>query len=435
MRKDPMGLGLAALNRLAGSDVIDRIGIRRLTERTVYQGSRTGFSVAGATTRTFTRPLKELTSRSVHPQRTAASGRFDLTPSEDQQMIVDLVSEFGSQVLAPAAQTADDDDRIDAAVLDQSSQLGLNLLNIPESLGGLSEQRSAVTGVLVAEAMAKADMGQAVACLASPAVATAISLWGDTEQQQTYLQPFTTDHVPAASLILAEPQPLYDPFAPETTAVHASGGYRLNGIKSGAVRAGDAELFVVSARLDNETRLFIIEADTPGLSVAADPGMGLRAAGMSQLRLDDVVVPEANLLGNSTDHAECVRLSRLAWSALAAGTGKAVLDYVSEYVTSREAFGEPIAYRQSVAFMVANIGIELEGLRLMTYKAAARADQGADIAREAGLARRLASQYGMQIGTDGVQLLGGHGFVKEHPVERWYRDLRATGLMEGAILV
>src|SRR5690625_6117468 len=102
MRKDPMGLGLAALNRLAGSDVIDRIGIRRLTERTVYQGSRTGFSVAGATTRTFTRPLKELTSRSVHPQRTAASGRFDLTPRSEQQMIVDLVSQFGSQVLAPA---------------------------------------------------------------------------------------------------------------------------------------------------------------------------------------------------------------------------------------------------------------------------------------------------------------------------------------------
>src|SRR5699024_10362958 len=156
MRTDPMGLGLAALTRRAGADVIDRIGIRRLTARTVYQGSRTGFSVVGAPTRTFTRPLKELTSRSVHPQRTAASGRFDLTPREDQQMIVDLVSQFGSQMLAPAAQSADDDDRIDPAVLDQSSELGLNLLNIPESLGGLSEQRSAVTGVLVAEAMAQA---------------------------------------------------------------------------------------------------------------------------------------------------------------------------------------------------------------------------------------------------------------------------------------
>ncbi|MCW2801710.1 MAG: butyryl-CoA dehydrogenase, partial [Aeromicrobium sp.] len=109
--------------------------------------------------------------------------------------------------------------------------------------------------------------------------------------------------------------------------------------------------------------------------------------------------------------------------------------YVSEYVKTREAFGEPISHRQAVAFMVANIAIELEGMRLTTLKAASRAEQGMDFAREVALARRLAGEYGMKIGTDGVQLLGGHGFVKEHPVERWYRDLRAIGLMEGAVLV
>ncbi|HYJ66703.1 MAG TPA: acyl-CoA dehydrogenase family protein, partial [Nocardioidaceae bacterium] len=104
-------------------------------------------------------------------------------------------------------------------------------------------------------------------------------------------------------------------------------------------------------------------------------------------------------------------------------------------VKERQAFGEPIAHRQSVAFMVANIGIELEGMRLATYRAAARAEQGKDYAREVGLARRLCTEHGMRIGTDGVQLLGGHGFVKEHPVERWYRDLRAIGVMEGGLLV
>jgi alkylation response protein AidB-like acyl-CoA dehydrogenase len=108
---------------------------------------------------------------------------------------------------------------------------------------------------------------------------------------------------------------------------------------------------------------------------------------------------------------------------------------VIPYVNEREAFGEPISHRQSVAFMVANIGIELEGMRLVTYRAAARAEQGKGYAREVALARRLCTERGMQIGTDGVQLLGGHGFVKEHPVERWYRDLRAIGLMEGGVLV
>ena len=138
---------------------------------------------------------------------------------------------------------------------------------------------------------------------------------------------------------------------------------------------------------------------------------------------------------DGTTYAECVRLSRLAWCALAVGTGQAVLDYVTPYVKEREAFGEPIAHRQSVAFMVANIAIELQAMRLLTYKAAGRAAAGKDFAREVALARKLCAEKGMQIGLDGVQLLGGHGFVKEHPVERWYRDLRAIGVMEGSVLV
>jgi alkylation response protein AidB-like acyl-CoA dehydrogenase len=112
-----------------------------------------------------------------------------------------------------------------------------------------------------------------------------------------------------------------------------------------------------------------------------------------------------------------------------------VLDYVVPYVNERVAFGEPVSNRQGVAFPVANIAIELEGMRLATYRAVARADQGKPFAREAALARRLCAERGMAIGSDGVGLLGGHGYVTEHPVERWYRDLRAAGLMEGAVLV
>ena len=172
-------------------------------------------------------------------------------------------------------------------------------------------------------------------------------------------------------------------------------------------------------------------------AVEADPSMGVRAASLTTLRLDGIQVPESAVLGatDGTTYAECVRLSRLAWCALAVGTGQAVLDYVTPYVKEREAFGEPIAHRQSVAFMVADMATELQAMRLLTYKAAARAAAGKDFAREVALARRLCSEKAMRIGLDGVQLLGGHGFVKEHPVERWYRDLRAIGVMEGAVLV
>jgi alkylation response protein AidB-like acyl-CoA dehydrogenase len=139
--------------------------------------------------------------------------------------------------------------------------------------------------------------------------------------------------------------------------------------------------------------------------------------------------------GDLEVYRECVALSRLAWCAVAVGTGQAVLDYVIEYVKDRKAFGEPISHRQAVAFAVSNIAIELDGLRLATYRAAARVDQGLPFAREVALARRLCADRGMWIGSEGVQLLGGHGFVKEHPVERWYRDLRAAGMIEGGLLV
>jgi alkylation response protein AidB-like acyl-CoA dehydrogenase len=134
-------------------------------------------------------------------------------------------------------------------------------------------------------------------------------------------------------------------------------------------------------------------------------------------------------------YAECVRLGRIGWCALAVGTAQALLDHVTDYVNQRTAFGEPISHRQAVAFNVADIAIELEGMRLATFRAAGRVDQGHEYAREAATARMLCAAKGMKIGSDGVQLLGGHGYVKEHPVERWYRDLRAAGLMEGGVLV
>ena len=224
---------------------------------------------------------------------------------------------------------------------------------------------------------------------------------------------------------------------PSTTARKTADGYVLDGTKAGVVRGAEAELFVVGASLDGQPVLFLVESSTAGLTVEAEPSMGVRAASLATLRLEGVTVPADAVLGatDGSTYTECVRLSRLAWCALAVGTGQAVLDYVTPYVKTREAFGEPIAHRQSVAFMVANIAIELQAMRLLTYKAAGRAAAGQEFTREVALARKLCAEKGMAIGNDGVQLLGGHGFVKEHPVERWYRDLRAVGIMEGAVLV
>jgi alkylation response protein AidB-like acyl-CoA dehydrogenase len=435
--RDALGLGVAVINRLAGARTLDRFGLRKPTERVVFETTRTGFRTLGAISRGF--PVGGAARRS--PTRLPAAhstGRFDLTPTEDQQMMVGVVSEFAEEVLRPAAADADEACATPAEVLSQSSELGLSLIEVPEDLGGIVTERSTTTGVLVAEAMAHGDMGMAVACLAPSAVSTAVSLWGDEKQQAAYLPAFTGEQVPAAALAVMEPRPLFDPFDLRTKARRVHGGFVLDGVKSLVPRGADSELFVVAADLeDHGPALFVVESDTSGLEVEAEPAMGLRAASMSRLILQGVRLPEAALLGEGgdDDYAECVRLSRLGWCALSLGTAKAVLDYVIPYVNERQAFGEPISHRQSVAFMVANIGIELEGMRLVTYRAASRAEQGKRFARETALARRLCTERGMQIGTDGVQLLGGHGFVKEHPVERWYRDLRSIGLMEGGVLV
>ncbi|MDO9379959.1 MAG: acyl-CoA dehydrogenase family protein [Nocardioidaceae bacterium] len=435
-RRDAMGLGLAAMNKLAGLPVLDRLGLRAVTEQAVYHGAKAGFQTAGAVSRRF--PRRRATGGVVRHSPAQRSGVFDLTPTEDQQMMVDVVGEFAAEVLRPAAEKADDACEAPADLLARTADLGLTLVGVPEDLGGLSAERSATTGVLVGEALAHGDMGLAVACLAPHAVATALASWGTADQQATYLGAFTGEDVPAAALAVAEPHAFFDPFALRTTATRSAAGFRLDGVKAAVVRGPECELFVVAAHLEGSgPALFLLESGTPGIVVEAEPSMGVRAAGLSRLVLDGVEVPWDALLGDgdAAVYADCVRRARIAWCSLALGTGRAVLDYVVPYVKERKAFGEPVAHRQSVAFMVANIGIELEGMRLTTLRAASRADQGLDFARETAVARRLCSEHGMRIGTDGVQLLGGHGFVKEHPVERWYRDLRAIGVMEGGLLV
>lgn len=431
-----MGLGLAALNRVAGWSGLDRLGMRGPTERAVYHGTKAGFRTAAAVGRTFTR--RQPSGPPSRPAAARSSGVFDLRPTEEQQTMVDVVGELAVDVVRPAAADADAASETPAAVLRRADDLGLAVLGLPEDLGGLSPERSATTGVLVGEALAHGDMGIAASCLAPGSVATAIGLWGSSAQQQTYLPEFAADNAPVAALTLAEPQAMPDPFAPQTVAAKVPGGYRLDGTKSAVVRGAQSELFVVGARLDDTgPALFVVEAGTAGLRVDSDPGMGLRAAGLTRLVLDGVTVGDDALLGDGDRqvYADCLRMSRLGWCALSLGTSQAVLDYVTAYVKERKAFGEPVAHRQSVAFMVADSATELEGMRLATYRAAAQADQGLDHRRSTAVARRLCGEYAMRIGTDGVQLLGGHGFVKDHPVERWYRDLRAVAVMEGGVLV
>ncbi len=437
-----MAVGLRAFNRLASNGLIDRFGLRDPAQRVLHSASKATVRTATRAGRTFAATQK--LSKPARQPRTGRSSLFDLTPDDEQQMLRESVRDFALAKLRPAAQQADEACATPNELLEQANELGLTMVGVPEELGGAVAERSAVTTVLMAEALAQGDMGIAVACLAPAAVSTALSLWGDADQQATYLPEFVGENVPAAALALLEPRPLFNPFELQTRARRVGGGFVLDGVKSLVPRAADAELFIVAAELEDEDpatprhpALFIVEPGGTGLAIEPEPGMGIRAAATGRLILEGAKLPAGALLGagNREVMTECIHLARLGWCALAVGTGQAVLDYVIPYVNERKAFGEPISSRQSVAFTVANIAIELDGMRLATYRAASRVDQGLPFAREVALARRLCAERGMAIGSDGVQMLGGHGYVKEHPVERWYRDLRAAGVMEGALVV
>lgn len=430
-------LGLALVTPLVGQEFLDRYKLRDPLNRGLKYGVKQAFSVAGAATRQF----KRVSGSTSGPTRLKTSGSdyFDLTPDDEQKMIVETVNEFAEEVMRPAAREADDSASYPDDLVGKAAEIGITAINVPENFDGIAGHRAAVTNVLVAEALSYGDMGLALPILAPAGVASALTHWGSADQQATYLKEFAGENVPQGCVAIAEPHALFDPTALKTTAVRTPSGYRIDGVKSLVPAAANAEIFIVAAQLNGKPALFIVESSSEGLGVTADPSMGIRAAALGRVTLDGVKVPLSARLGEDDatdqDYSEAIALSRLGWAALAVGTAHAVLDYVVPYVKERHAFGEPIAHRQAVAFMCANMAIEFDGLRLITWRGASRADQGLPFAREAALAKRLGADKGMQIGLDGVQLLGGHGYTKEHPVERWYRDLRAIGVAEGVVLI
>ncbi len=431
-----MGAGLRAFGRVAGSDTLERLGVRPALGRAIRQGSKNGFRTATRAGRTFN-AARQL-GRPERPSAAKPSGLFDLTPDEEQQLFKDSVTAYAAEKVRPAAADADTGCATPAQLIEEADELGINMLAIPETLGGVTLAQPTVTGVLVAEALAHGDLGIAYAILAPGAVASALSHWGNADQQATYLPAYTASNPPAGALAILEPQPLFDAMAPATTARYDGATWLLNGTKTLIARAADCELFIVAAATPEDRRmLFIVESGSPGLSVEPEPAMGLRAATTGRLTLENVRVPGSALIadGDPGIYIECVHRARIAWAALTTGTMQAVQDHVIPYANERTAFGEPISNRQAVAFTISDIAIDTEGLRLATLRAAARADEQTAFARETAIARQLAVMHAPRVGSDGIQLLGGHGYIKEHPVERWYRDLQACGVMEGALLV
>lgn len=206
--------------------------------------------------------------------------------------------------------------------------------------------------------------------------------------------------------------------------------FTLQGEKTLVVLGETADLILVNAEYNGKPDLFIVKRDST-IRFKKSPSMGLKATETVNLIFDNT--PAERLGDDDFNYTEFLDLGNLMWCAMAVGTCEAVKKYCIQYANERTAFGEPISHRQSVAFMIADMAIEIEAMRMLVLNAASLAEAGKSFHREAYLARILCAEKSMKIGTDGVQLLGGHGFTKEHPVERWYRDLRATAILHSGL--
>ncbi len=363
---------------------------------------------------------------------------ISFAPTEDQEVARETMRQFAAQVLRPAARECDEASAISDALLAQTWELGLIATQIPESYGGFGAARSPVTSALVLEELAHGDAALAVAAMAPSLFAYAVLDQGSEEQRQQYLPLFCGERYHAASLAWAEPTPSFDALQPRTKAVRKGKGFVLSGTKCFVPMGDRAAHFLVTARNDDGLDAFLVPRDAPGLSVTApEKNLGLRALPTARLQLDGVEVADSDRLGGAAraDLRRLLNHGRVALGAILNGLSRAVLDYCVPYAKERVAFDEPIAQKQSIAFRLAEMHIENECTRWLVWKAAGQLERGLDATKSAQFAHSYAAEKAMWIADNGVQVLGGHGFIREHPVEMWYRNARTLGVLESAACV
>jgi acyl-CoA dehydrogenase len=369
---------------------------------------------------------------------------IDFELSEEQQMIRDMVGGFARDEIRPAARPADESGAVPPDLIDRIWQLGVVRSVIPEKFGGDGDTRSAVTGAIIAEELGWGDVSIAVHALAPRLFAFPILEMGTEEQRERHLKRFGAQRFVPATAALMEPQFDFDPTALQTTVRRdGSGRLVLNGKKCFVPLAAGADAILVYAALDPNAGLkgvdaFTVGADTPGLKVLErEKNMGFKPLATYEVELKDCAVgPEARLGGEGgVNFSRLMSEARVALGALAVGMGRAALDYARDYAKERKAFGVPIAAKQAIAFMLADMAIEVDASRLLLWEAAWQLDRGQDALEASYLAKNYVAASVLRITDNAVQVLGGHGYIREHPVEMWLRNARGIAALEGVATV
>jgi alkylation response protein AidB-like acyl-CoA dehydrogenase len=348
--------------------------------------------------------------------------------SEEQQIAQSTIREFAQAVLRPVAQRADTDCKIGQKELDAIWSTEIVQAQATE------EGRSPILNALLLEELGAADATLALAVAAPMAFVQAIADQGSEKQRQALLTAFSGPKYQAAAVAVMEPSFRFDASRFDTKADRKGDNYTLNGVKAFVPLASHCSHFLVVAESEGVADAFVVPRQSSGVTVRKPKGtLGLCALELAEVAFEGVSVPSAMRLGehNGCDVQKIIDSARIGLSAISTGLGRSVLDYVIPYTKERVVHGSALARKQAIAFRIADMHIEVEAMRWMSWRAAWEMETAQNATRSAQLAYTYAAEQVMSIADEGVQAFGGHGFVRAHPIEMWYRNARSISVLEG----
>jgi len=358
--------------------------------------------------------------------------------NEDEQLFRSTVRQFSRQTIAPLVRQMDDEQHFAPELIADLFSLGLMGIEIPEEYGGAGG--SFFESILAVEEISAIDPSVGVLVdVQNTLCVNALLKWGTAEQKKSYLPRMATHAV--AAYALSEASSGSDAFALQTRARKQGEEYILDGRKLWITNSHEAEFFIVFATVNPEAgykgiTAFLVEKEFPGFTVGKkEDKLGIRASSTCELILDECRIPAANVLGEEGKGykiaIETLNEGRIGIGAQMLGLAQGAWNCAAKYALERKQFGKPIAEFQAVQFSLAEMATEIEATRLLVYNAARLKDAKLDFVREAAMAKYFASQVAERVASQAVEIYGGYGFVKDYPVEKFYRDAKIGKIYEG----
>ncbi|PLR85504.1 acyl-CoA dehydrogenase [Bacillus sp. V33-4] len=363
---------------------------------------------------------------------------MNLRFTEEQEMIRKMVRDFARNEIAPFVEKMEQGE-FPRAVLTKMGELGIMGIPIPEQYGGSGMDFTSYIIAIHEISKISATVG-VILSVHTSLCTNPILFFGSDEQTKKYVTKLASGEYLGA-FCLTEPGSGSDARSLKSKAVKDGEDYILNGSKVFITNGGEADVYIVFARTNEEAgskgiTAFIVEKDTPGFIVGKDEQkMGLHGSRTVQLVFEDMRIPAGNVLGKPGEGFKIamanLNAGRIGIAAQALGIAEAALEAAVSYARERQQFGKPIAAQQGVAFKIADMATNIEAAKLLIYRAAEMRSKGVNCGKEAAMAKLFASQTAVETAIEAVQIFGGYGYTKDYPVERYFRDAKVTEIYEG----